>query len=95
METKEQIAREILAKIPYATKEQLDIIRGAVMGLDISGWFSPKHEMIYEAAVLLSQLYFEDCDFICGFIAQFAQKKGIKKAAPDAANIQSGKVESV
>ena len=45
-------------------------------------------------AELLKKLYYEDVDFICGFIAQFAQKKGIKIAAPDAANIQSGRVES-
>lgn len=95
VETREQIAREILAKIPHATKDQLNILRGAVMGLNISGWFSPKHEMIYEAAQTLIQLPYEDIDFFCGFISKYARNKGIKKAAPDATNIQSGKVDSV
>lgn len=94
METREQMTRYILAKLPHATDNQLSMIQGLIKGCDIAGWFDPKQEMIYKAAILLSQLYFEDCDFICGFITQFAQKKGIKKAAPDAANIQSGKVES-
>ena len=53
-----------------------------------------KEEMIQAAMATLNEMYYEDVEFFYGFVNHYAQKKGIKKAAPDAANIQSGKVES-
>lgn len=64
-------------------------------GLTDADTLSPKQAMIYDASKLLIQLPYEDIDFICGFISKYARNKGIKKAAPDATNIQSGKVDSV
>ena len=37
-----------------------------------------KDEMIQAAMETLQKLYFEDVEFICGFISRFARKKGLK-----------------
>ena len=54
-----------------------------------------KEEMIQETAEILEGLFYEDVEFFHGFITRYAMRKGIKKAAPDATNIQSGKVDGV
>ena len=37
-----------------------------------------KEDMIQAAVETLRKLYFEDVEFICGFISRFARKKGLK-----------------
>lgn len=79
METKEQIMRYIMAKLPHATRLQLDIIRGAVLGCDITGWFDAKQELIYETAKAMSVLHYEDVEFMRNFVVGYARKKGLLK----------------
>lgn len=53
-----------------------------------------KEELIQQTTEIMRKMYLEDIEFFHGFIIRYANKKGIKIAAPGAANIQSGKVES-
>ena len=76
METKEQIMRNILAKLPHATKEELCMMRGLITGCHICGWFSPKQQRIYEISKMLEKLPTEEVEYIQGFVEGYAEKKG-------------------
>lgn len=79
MNERELKIRNILAKLPHATDMEIGIICGVTNGCDIVGWFDAKQELIYETAKALSQLYYEDVEFMRDFVIGYAQKKGLLK----------------